>query len=107
MRLLLDESLPRKLKHLLRPHEVKTVPEMGWASKKNGELLRLAQGSFDVFITADQKLPKQQNLSIFTVAVVVLAAHTNRLEDLQDLVPDLLGILPQVNPGESRVVSAR
>ncbi len=73
MRLLLDESLPRKLKRLLVPHEVRTVPEMGWASKKNGELLRLAQGRFDVFITADQKLPKQQNLSTFTVAVVVLA----------------------------------
>jgi hypothetical protein len=59
MRLLLDESLPKKLKSLLSPHDVRTVPEMGWAAKKNGELLKLADGRFDVFVTAGQKIPKQ------------------------------------------------
>lgn len=49
MRLLLDESLPRKLKARLAPHEVRTVPEMGWASKSNGELLRLAEQEFESF----------------------------------------------------------
>ena len=53
MRLLLDESLPRKLKARLAPHEVRTVPEMGWAGKTNGVLLRLAEQEFDVFLTAD------------------------------------------------------
>jgi hypothetical protein len=48
MRLLLDESLPKKLKARLAPHEVRTVPEMGWAGKTNGELLRLAEQEFDV-----------------------------------------------------------
>ena len=48
MRLLLDESLPKKLKARLAPHEVRAVPEMGWASKSNGELLRLAEQQFDV-----------------------------------------------------------
>ena len=62
MRLLLDESLPKKLKARLAPHEVRTVPEMGWASKSNGELLRLAEQQFDVFLTADQKLLNEQNL---------------------------------------------
>ena len=59
MRLLLDESRPRKLKARLAPHEVRTVPEMGWAGKTNGVLLRLAEQEFDVFLTADQKLPNQ------------------------------------------------
>ena len=39
---------------------------MGWAGKTNGELLRLAEQEFDVFLTADQKLPNQQNLATFT-----------------------------------------
>ena len=51
MKLLLDESLPRRLKNELSQHEVTTVPEMGWAGKTNGELLELAAGTFDAFIT--------------------------------------------------------
>jgi hypothetical protein len=42
MRVLLDECLPRKLKNDLAGHDVRTVPDMGWAGKKNGELLQLA-----------------------------------------------------------------
>ena len=38
MRLLLDECLPRKLKNHLPEHECSTVPEQGWAGKKNREL---------------------------------------------------------------------
>jgi len=87
MRLLLDESLPRKLRAHLAPHEVRTVPEMGWASKSNGELLRLAEQQFDVFLTADQKISNEQNLPTFRIAVVVFAAISNRLQDLEPLVP--------------------
>jgi len=56
MHILLDECLPRKLKRELLGHRVATVPEQGWASIKNGALLRLAEPLFDVFITADQNL---------------------------------------------------
>jgi len=42
VRVLLDECLPRRLKRELVGHDAKTVPEMGWASKRNGELLALA-----------------------------------------------------------------
>jgi hypothetical protein len=107
MRLLLDESLPKKLKSLLSPHDVRTVPEMGWAAKKNGELLKLADGRFDVFCDCDQKIPKQQNLSKFTLAVVVLAARSNRLQDLRSPVPELLQILPQVRQGQAQVVAGK
>ena len=48
MRVLLDECLPRRLKRELVGHDARTVPEMGWASKKNGELLALAPIEFDV-----------------------------------------------------------
>lgn len=50
MKLLLDECLPRRLKDHLPVHECLTVPEAGWAGKKNGELLSLAEKSgFDSF----------------------------------------------------------
>ena len=50
MRVLLEECLPRRLKRELAGHHVRTAPEMGWASKRNGELLQLAQREFDVFL---------------------------------------------------------
>lgn len=54
MRVLFDECLPRRLKRDLVGHDVRTAPEMGWASKRNGELLALAVGQFEVFLTADR-----------------------------------------------------
>ncbi|GIW52015.1 MAG: hypothetical protein KatS3mg081_1370 [Gemmatimonadales bacterium] len=105
MRLLLDESLPRRLKAELTPHEVKTVPEMGWGGKENGEVLRLASTRFDVFVTADQGIEYQQNLAGFDIAVVTLAAKTNRLEDLRPLVPKLLQILGELKKGKVHTIA--
>ncbi|GAA4739960.1 DUF5615 family PIN-like protein [Flavisolibacter ginsenosidimutans] len=64
MRILLDENLPRQLKSSFDPpHEVKTVRDLGWLGKKNGELLGLAVfNGFDYFITLDKNLRHQQNL---------------------------------------------
>jgi hypothetical protein len=52
VRVLLDECLSRPLKRDLLGHDVRTVQEMGWASKRNGEVLRLAEREFDSFLTA-------------------------------------------------------
>ncbi|HLV33875.1 MAG TPA: hypothetical protein VKY59_02125 [Spirillospora sp.] len=82
MKILIDECLPRKLKNELLNHEVKTVPEVGWAGKKNGDLLRLMAGGFDVFITIDGALENQQQLAAQPVAFVVLSAVNNKLETL-------------------------
>ena len=94
MRVLLDECLPRRFKRELVGHDVKTAPEMGWASKRNGELLALAASRFDAFLTADRNLSYQQDVSSFDIAVMVLFARGNRLDDLRPLVPRLLEILP-------------
>ena len=104
MRVLLDECLPRRLKHALLGHEVQTVPEMGWASKRNGELLRLAARQFDAFLTVDRRLQHEQELSTFQIAVIVLVARSNRLLDLLPLVPATLEILPRTKPGQAVVV---
>lgn len=104
MRVLLDECVPRRLRHELARHDVQTVPQMGWASKKNGELLRLAEGQFDVLVTTDQRLSYQQSVASFAIAVVVLVARRNKIEFLVPLVPDLERALGEVQPGEVREV---
>ena len=71
---------------------------MGWASKSNGELLRLAEQEFEIFLTADQKLLNQQNLPTFRIAVLVLAAVSNRLRDIEPLLPRALEILAELQP---------
>lgn len=63
-RVLLDECLPKRLKREFIDCAVSTVPEMGWAGKKNGELMKVAHAQFDVFVTADQNLQYQQNLAL-------------------------------------------
>ncbi len=106
MKLLLDESLPRRLKFELETHEARTVPEMGWQGTKNGELLRLAAGSFDVFVTADQNLEYQQNLITVDLGIVVLAAMTTRFDDLLPLIPRVLQILESIERGQVVRVAA-
>ena len=79
-------------------HAVKTVTEAGWTGVRNGELLRRAAESLDVFVTADQNLQYQQNLAALPVAVVVLVARNNRIQSLQPLVPALLARLASLAP---------
>jgi hypothetical protein len=105
MKLLLDECIDRKLVKEFVGYEVKTVPQMGWAGVKNGQLLALAEAEFDVFVTVDRNLSFQQNLPQFDMAVIVLQAPSNRLADLKPLVPKVLSILTTAAKGEATVVS--
>ena len=100
MRLLLDECLPRALKREFRGYKITTVPEAGWAGKKNGELLRLAEKEFDAFITLDQNLQYQQNLGRSSIVVTLLSAKNNRFESIQPLVPKILAALKNLPPGK-------
>lgn len=99
MLLLLDESVPRRLKRHLPGHEVKTVVEMGWGGVKNGALLMLAAQAFDAFITVDKNLPYQQNVATLPVAVIVLHAVSNDLPSLVPLMPGLKQVLAKLDPG--------
>jgi hypothetical protein len=106
MKLLLDESLPKDLRLHLPGHHVSTVPERGWASRPNGDPLQLAGSEFDAFLTADQNLEYQQNPAKYNIAIVVLAARSNRIQDLVPLVPRLLQLLPDLRPGQLVRVAA-
>ena len=65
---------------------------------KNGELLRRAAEQFDVFVTADQNLQYQQNLSKLPISVVVLVARSNRMDTLRPLIPRLLSAIGSLEP---------
>lgn len=106
MKLLLDECIDRKFAKEFVDYEIKTVPQMGWAGIKNGQLLALAQAEFDVFITVDQNLSFQQNLSQFDIAVIVLQASSNRLTDLKPLTSQILAILITAARGQATTVSS-
>lgn len=98
MRLLLDESVPRRFRLSLPNHEVRTVVEMGWSGVKNGKLLALAANEFDAFLTVDKNLPYQQNLITLPIAVIVLDAVSNELPALLLLVPALEQALLSLKP---------
>ncbi|MGH9341373.1 MAG: DUF5615 family PIN-like protein [Acidobacteriota bacterium] len=111
MRILLDECVPRRRRREFLGHDVHTVPEMGWAGKKNGELLQLTAGQqFEVLLTVDQSLHHQQNLQqnlqTAGVAVVVLVAASNRLAELVPLMPSALASLGSIKPGDFVEVTA-
>lgn len=76
------------------------VQAEGWSAVKNGELLRrAATAGFEVFVTPDRSLEYQQNIPRVKIAVVVVRARTNRIEDILPLIPRLLAMLPEVRPG--------
>jgi hypothetical protein len=79
---------------------------MGWASKRNGELLALAAAAFDVFLTADRNLSYQQDVSAFKIAVIVLVAQSNRIDDLRPLAPRVLEVLTTAKRGAVTIVRA-
>lgn len=106
MKVLLDECLPRKLKREVQAEVVRTVPEMGWAGTKNGALLRLVKQEFDLFLTNDQNLEHQQNLKQFDLAVVVLVALTNDIEDLRPLMPTANEAIKTIGSKEIRYIKA-
>src|SRR5215216_1652227 len=99
MRILLDENLPRKLTLELPGHTVVTVQEHGWSSTKNGELLRLAAREFDVFLTSDQNLPFQQNVSQLDLRILVLVTRDIRFQALRLLMPEVRTALTTIQPG--------
>ena len=95
MKILLDENLPRKLRHGLgNEHEVHTVQDKDWLGKRNGELLGLMTlDGFDAFITIDKNIRHQQNLNRFSIKLFVLNAPNNKIVTLRPYIEALLDVL--------------
>jgi len=96
MKLLLDEYLPKRLKSDYHGHETYTVREMGWNSKKNGELLQLMiENNFDALITFDRNMQYQQNFKKYPVPVIILNASDNSYQTLTKLSNQIIELLTQ------------
>ena len=101
MRVLLDENLPRRLiQEFDEDHEAWTVGQCGWKGKENGELLRTAEAEFDVFLTTDQGIPHQQNLSQIELGIVILRARSNRFADLMPLMEPVNECIRELEEGD-------
>ena len=100
MRILLDEMFDHRVASSLLGHEVMTVEQMGWSGLKNGQLLANAAGRFDVLLTMDRNLQHQQPVDRFDLAIVVLRAPTNKIEDILPLIPRVLSVLPAATRGQ-------
>jgi hypothetical protein len=98
---LLDENLPHQLRHELPGYDCYTVAFMGWAGVENGELLRrTASVDFDALVTTDSGVEFEQNLVNLPVAVVILHAPSNDIDDLLPLLPALLKSLATLPTNE-------
>ena len=102
MKILIDECLPTALRHAVTEmgHECETVRNAGFGSKKNGELLRIAEGRWDVLLTSDRNIKYQQNMTGRKVAIVILCAKSNRLKDLLPPMPACGAALQSIRPGQ-------
>ena len=99
MKILLDENLDWRLQRDLRGHEVDSVPRIGWAGITNGELIKRAEGRFEVLVTMDAGLARQPNTTGPNIALIILRARSNRLSDTRPLMPKVLSILKTIMPG--------
>jgi predicted nuclease of predicted toxin-antitoxin system len=101
MKILIDECVPRDVCKDLPDHECWTVPGAGFAGKKNGELLDLAEAAgFEVLLTVDQGLPYQQNLMGRTITILLIRPRSNKLVDLLPHMAASCRALDSIKPGQ-------
>jgi hypothetical protein len=105
MSLLLDESLPKRLKQDLKEHEVYTAADKGWTGISNGKLLGLlTENKFDALLTFDKNLQYQQNFTKYTIAVIVLNAPDNSYATLIDFIQKIKNVLStNLKPGPTEI----
>ncbi len=80
---------------------------MGWDTLRNGRLLTLAEAEFDVFLTVDKGIKYQQNFTGRDIAVITLRGRNNKIETHAPLMPQVLALLPTVQPGRVYLVDAQ
>ena len=102
MRILLDVCLPVDLKpHLVScGHMCQTAREAGFGSKKNGDLLTLAGGNWDVLLTNDKNIKYQQNMAGRKISILIIRSRSNRMVDLLPQLPACAEALTAIQPGQ-------
>lgn len=101
MRLLIDECVDERLRLLFPGHECQTAHFADLAGLKNGRLLEAGEAAgFDILITVDQNIPDQQIVTGRRISLIILCGPTNRLRDLELLVPAPASALLSIGRGE-------
>jgi predicted nuclease of predicted toxin-antitoxin system len=101
MRVLIDECIDQRLRNYLPGHDCQTARYAGLAGQKNGELLAAAETArFDVFLTTDQGIEYEQNLTGRNIAIIIFRAKSNRLGDLLPHVPACLAHIESIQAGQ-------
>jgi hypothetical protein len=100
MKILRDECVPWPMHRLLVGHECMTAQQHGWGGIKNGDLLRLAEREFELFITADQNIRYQQNLAGRRIPILELS--TNKLRRISAAATSIQSAIATMKPGEFR-----
>jgi len=102
MNILLDECVPWPLRRRLAGHTCATPQQRGWRGIQNGDLIRLAEGEFDLFITADQNIRYQQNLASRRIPILELSTNdVHRLEAATTLIQTAVAAM---RPGDFRIL---
>jgi hypothetical protein len=96
--------MPRKLRRDLPEFVIRTVQEEGWRGFENGNLLRRASATFDVLLTADQRLRYQQNVPQFEIGIVVIETVDTRLSNLHRFLPQVKAAVESVIAGTVIIV---
>ena len=105
MRIVLDACVPAGFARFIAGHDVTTVSRLfGTSNLDDGALLDRLSGQCDAFVTVDKNLPFQQNLRGRPFPVILLRAHSNSLEHLVSLAPELVQVLPRARPGDLRII---
>lgn len=100
MKILLDEGVPDIIQKRLSSFSIFSVKEMGWRGVKNGVLLDLMAGQFQILITTDKSIPSQQNLEKRQISIVVLP--TNDVPSVIALLPQIEEAIGAISPGAFR-----
>lgn len=87
---------------LLVGHECTTAQKRGWGGVKNGDLLRMAEGEFDLFITSDQGIRYQQNL--IGRRIPILEVSPNDLRRIRAASVEIQAVVVAIQQGEFRVL---
>jgi predicted nuclease of predicted toxin-antitoxin system len=101
MKVLIDHCMDWRLKRFFPGHTVQAAADLGWDILRNGLLLDQAQAAgFDILLTVDKGFRHQQNLAGRPISVVLMRVGDTRLPALVALVPEVVALLPTVQPGQ-------
>lgn len=107
MKVVLDACVPEPFRHELSGHDVATARFLGINEFEDADLISTIEADWDVLVTCDRGIPWQNRFAGRNIAVIVMRAPTNKLQDLVALVPWVLDTLEVIQPGEVREVSER